>query len=110
VGLASTLSLFTVQCLHVLSKNGFFGRLAFSSQPELFEIALIGWKKAKLPKNQFCLGHLRCKQAILCICIGRLSRKLFYKKTNDIKSTWLETLMSQLFFQCQWHALMHSRT
>jgi len=28
-------------------KVAFFGGLAFSSQSELFEIALIGWKKAK---------------------------------------------------------------
>jgi len=29
----------------------FFGGLAFSSQPELFKQALIGWKKVKPPKK-----------------------------------------------------------
>jgi len=33
------------------TKVPFFGGLAFSSQPELFELALIGWKKAKPPKK-----------------------------------------------------------
>jgi len=48
VGLA-TLSLFSVY----MSKANvaFFGWLVFFSQPELFEIALIGWKKAKPPKK-----------------------------------------------------------
>jgi len=35
------------------AKVAFFGGLAFSSQPKLFEIALIGWKKAKPPKKPF---------------------------------------------------------
>jgi len=33
------------------TKVAFFGRLVFFSQPELLEIALIGWKKAKPPKK-----------------------------------------------------------
>jgi len=33
------------------AKVAFYGGLAFSIQPELFEIALIGWKKAKPPKK-----------------------------------------------------------
>jgi len=40
----ATLSLFTCP-----KQNWLFGGLAFSSQSEFFEIALIGWKKTKLP-------------------------------------------------------------
>jgi len=36
---------------HVQSKSEFFEGLTFSSQPKLFEIALIRWKKAKSQKN-----------------------------------------------------------
>jgi len=44
-----SLSLFSVYMSK--AKVAFFERLAFSSQPELFEIALIVWKKAKPPKK-----------------------------------------------------------
>jgi len=42
-----TLSLFSVYMSK--AKVAFFGGLAFSNQPELFKIVLIGWKKAKPP-------------------------------------------------------------
>jgi len=47
----ATFSLFSVYMSK--AKVAFFGGLAFSSQPELFEIALIGWKKAKPQKSHY---------------------------------------------------------
>jgi len=45
----ATLSLFSVYTSK--AKVAFLEGWPFPSQPELFEIALIGWKKTKPPKN-----------------------------------------------------------